>query len=138
MAMRRRFDGEFCDNCCNKKDILVYTYDIVNQKKLMGGIIEMEIKKTLEGEKLTVAISGRLDTTTAPELEEALKESMDGISELVIDFTETEYISSAGLRVLLSAQKTMNKQGSMVVTGVNDVIMEIFEVTGFVDILDIQ
>ena len=98
----------------------------------------MEIKKTLEGEKLTVAISGRLDTATAPELEEALKESMDGISELVIDFTETEYISSAGLRVLLSAQKTMNKQGSMVVTGVNDVIMEIFEVTGFVDILDIQ
>ncbi len=98
----------------------------------------MEIKKTLDGEKLTVAISGRLDTTTAPELEEALKESMDGISELVIDFTETEYISSAGLRVLLSAQKTMNKQGSMVVTGVNDVIMEIFEVTGFVDILDIQ
>jgi len=98
----------------------------------------MEIKKTLEGEKLTVAISGRLDTTTAPELEEALKESMDGITELVIDFTETEYISSAGLRVLLSAQKTMNKQGSMVVTGVNDVIMEIFEVTGFVDILDIQ
>ena len=138
MAMRRRFDGEFCDNCCNKKDILVYTYDIINQKKLMGGIIEMEIKKTLEGEKLTVAISGRLDTTTAPELEEALKESMDGISELVIDFTETEYISSAGLRVLLSAQKTMNKQGSMIVTGVNDVIMEIFEVTGFVDILDIQ
>ena len=138
MAMRRRFDGEFCDNCCNKKDILVYTYDIINQKKLMGGIIEMEIKKTLEGEKLTVAISGRLDTTTAPELEEALKESMDGISELVIDFTETEYISSAGLRVLLSAEKTMNKQGSMIVTGVNDVIMEIFEVTGFVDILDIQ
>ena len=138
MAMRRRFDSEFCDNCCNKKDILVYTNDIVNQKKLMGGNIEMEIKKTLEGEKLTVAISGRLDTTTAPELEEALKESMDGISELVIDFTETEYISSAGLRVLLSAQKTMNKQGSMVVTGVNDVIMEIFEVTGFVDILDIQ
>ena len=98
----------------------------------------MEIKKTLEGGKLTVAISGRLDTTTAPELEEALKESMDGISELVIDFTETEYISSAGLRVLLSAEKTMNKQGSMIVTGVNDVIMEIFEVTGFVDILDIQ
>lgn len=98
----------------------------------------MEIKKTLEGEKLTVAISGRLDTTTAPELEEALKESMDGISELVIGFTETEYISSAGLRVLLSAEKTMNKQGSMIVTGVNDVIMEIFEVTGFVDILDIQ
>ena len=98
----------------------------------------MEIKKTLEGEKLTVAISGRLDTTTAPELEEALKESMDGISELVIDFTETEYISSAGLRVLLSAQKTMNTQGEMTVTGVNDVIMEIFEVTGFSEILTIK
>ena len=98
----------------------------------------MEIKKTLEGEKLTVAISGRLDTTTAPELEEALKESMDGISELVIDFTETEYISSAGLRVLLSAQKTMNKQGSMKVLNVNETIMEIFDITGFADILTIE
>ena len=98
----------------------------------------MEIKKNLEGEKLTVAISGRLDTITAPELDEELKASLDGVSELVIDFTETEYISSAGLRVLLSAQKTMNKQGSMTVTGVNDIIMEIFEVTGFTDILTIE
>lgn len=98
----------------------------------------MEIKKTQEGDKLTVAISGRLDTITAPDLEEALKESLGEIKTLTIDFTETEYISSAGLRVLLSAQKTMNKQGSMTVTGVNDVIMEIFEVTGFTDILTIE
>lgn len=97
----------------------------------------MKIDKKLEGEKLTISISGRLDTTTAPELEEELKASLDGVTELVIDFSETEYISSAGLRVLLSAQKTMNKQGSMTVTGVNAVIMEIFEVTGFTDILTI-
>lgn len=97
----------------------------------------MKIDKKMEGEKLTISISGRLDTTTAPELEEELKASLDGVTELVIDFSETEYISSAGLRVLLSAQKTMNKQGSMTVTGVNAVIMEIFEVTGFTDILTI-
>ncbi len=98
----------------------------------------MEIKKTLDGEKLTVAVSGRLDTTTAPQLDEELKASLDEIKDLVIDFSETEYISSAGLRVLLSAQKAMNKQGKMTVTGVNDVIMEIFEVTGFTDILTIE
>ena len=98
----------------------------------------MEIKKTLDGEKLTVAVSGRLDTTTAPQLDEELKASLDEIKDLVIDFSETEYISSAGLRVLLSTQKAMNKQGKMTVTGVNDVIMEIFEVTGFTDILTIE
>ena len=98
----------------------------------------MEIKKTLEGEKLTVAISGRLDTTTAPELEEALKESMDGISELVIDFTETEYISSAGLRVLLTAHKAMAAKGGMKICNVNEVVQEVFEVTGFADILTIE
>ena len=98
----------------------------------------MEIKKTLDGDKLAIGISGRLDTVTAPDLEEELKASLDGITELTIDLSETEYISSAGLRVLLSAQKTMNKQGSMTVTGVNDIIMEIFEVTGFTDILTIE
>jgi len=98
----------------------------------------MEIKKNLEGEKLTLTVSGRIDTVTAPQLEEELKSSLDGVTELVIDLADTEYISSAGLRVLLSAQKTMNKQGSMKVTGVNDVIMEIFEVTGFTDILTIE
>ena len=97
----------------------------------------MVIEKKAEGEKLTVKVIGRLDTTTAPKLEEELHASMDGVTDLVMDFSELEYISSAGLRVLLSAQKTMNKQGKMTVTGVNEVIMEILEVTGFVDILTI-
>ena len=98
----------------------------------------MTIDKVQDGAKLTVKVSGRLDTTTAPELEDALKASLEGIEDLTMDFSDLEYISSAGLRVLLSAQKIMNKQGSMVVTGVNSTIMEIFEVTGFSDILTIQ
>lgn len=98
----------------------------------------MDIKKTLDGKNLTLAVSGRLDTTTAPELEEAIKESIEGVENLRIDLTDLEYISSAGLRVLLAAQKIMSKQGSMVVCGVNDVVMEIFEVTGFSDILTIE
>jgi len=98
----------------------------------------MTIDKVQDGAKLTVKVSGRLDTTTAPELEDDLKASLDGIEDLTMDFSDLEYISSAGLRVLLSAQKIMNKQGSMVVTGVNSTIMEIFEVTGFSDILTIQ
>jgi anti-sigma B factor antagonist len=97
----------------------------------------MNITKRPEGDKLTVSIEGRLDTTTAPELEKELKASYDGVKELVLDLSTLEYISSAGLRVLLSAQKTMSKQGGMVVTGANDDIMEIFEVTGFSDILNI-
>ena len=105
----------------------------------MGGNIEMEIKKTLEGEKLTVAISGRLDTTTAPELEEALKESMDGISELVIDFTETEYISSAGLRVLLAfAQEMEERDGSIKAVNVSDFLHKAFGLTGFLEILNVD
>ncbi len=98
----------------------------------------MTINKQISGEKLNVAIAGRLDTTTTPELEEELKNSLDGIRELVLDLTELEYISSAGLRVLLSTQKTMNAQGSMKVTGVNEVVMEVFEVTGFTEILTIE
>ena len=86
----------------------------------------MTIDKVQDGAKLTVKVSGRLDTTTAPELEDDLKASLDGIEDLTMDFSDLEYISSAGLRVLLSAQKIMNKQGSMVVTGVNSTIMEIF------------
>ena len=97
----------------------------------------MNIEKKSEGKALTVCVSGRLDTTTAPELEASLKESIDGVEELKMDFSDLEYISSAGLRVLLSAQKTMNKKGSMTVTGVGEPIMEIFEVTGFTDILTI-
>ena len=98
----------------------------------------MKIDKELNGTELRVIVSGRLDTTTAPDLEGELKGSLDGVTGLTLDFANLDYISSAGLRVLLSAQKTMNKQGSMVVTGVNDTIMEIFEVTGFSDILTIQ
>lgn len=97
----------------------------------------MEIKKNQEGTKLNIALEGRLDTTTAPQLENELKSSMDGITDMSFDFGELEYISSAGLRVLLSAQKVMNKQGKMVIKNVNESIMDVFEVTGFVDILTI-
>ena len=94
-------------------------------------------RETLDG-KTKVTLEGRLDTTTAPELEEALKTALDGTSELVMDFEKLEYISSAGLRVLLSAQKVMNKQGSMTLKNVSETVMEIFEVTGFSDILTIE
>ena len=98
----------------------------------------MTINKGLSHTTLTVSIEGRLDTTTAPELEAALKESLTDVSELIIDMEKLEYISSAGLRVILSLQKIMSKQGNMVVTGVRNEIMEIFEVTGFTDVLDIR
>lgn len=98
----------------------------------------MNITKKLDGNKFEIKVDGRLDTTTAPQLEEEIKAGIDGVTELIIDFSDLEYISSAGLRVLLSAQKIMNKQGTMKVTGVNDTIMEIFDVTGFADILTIE
>lgn len=98
----------------------------------------MTINKNLNGDKLVIEVGGRLDTTTAPQLDSEIKASVDGVTDLVIDLSGMEYISSAGLRVLLSAQKTMNKQGNMVVKGVNETIMEIFEVTGFVDLLNIE
>ena len=98
----------------------------------------LNIEKNINAAEMTVARTGRLDTTTAPDLERELKESLDGVTALVIDMSALEYISSAGLRVLLSAQKTMNKQGEMKVTHVNETIMEIFEVTGFSDILTIE
>ena len=98
----------------------------------------MNIEPKKDGGKLEVKVSGRLDTTTAPELDEYLKQSLEGVDELIIDFSDLEYISSAGLRVLLSAQTTMNTQGSMTVKGVNDIVMEIFDVTGFTDILNIE
>lgn len=98
----------------------------------------MTIEKKVNGSELSVTLTGRLDTTTAPELEAALKESMDGVENLILDFTGLEYLSSAGLRVLLAAQKTMNKQGSMVIRNVNDTIQEVFEITGFADILTVE
>lgn len=98
----------------------------------------MTINKISEGEKLIIELEGRLDTSTTPQLEEELKNSITSVKELVFDFSKLEYISSAGLRVLLSSQKTMNKQGTMVIRNANDTIKEIFDVTGFVDILTIQ
>ena len=98
----------------------------------------MTIEKNLNGTELNVKVSGRLDTTTAPELEASLKESFEGITKLVLDFGELDYLSSAGLRVLLQAQKTMNKQGEMIVKNVNETVSEIFEVTGFSDVLTIE
>ena len=97
----------------------------------------LTIDKTLENGKAVFALAGRLDTLTAPELEKELKASLDGVSELLFDMEELEYISSAGLRVLLSAQKIMNRQGEMRLCGVGETIMEILDVTGFSDILTI-
>ncbi|MEG1848769.1 MAG: STAS domain-containing protein [Lachnospiraceae bacterium] len=98
----------------------------------------MTINKTLTATELTLTLSGRLDTTTAPQLESELKTSLDNVDSLIMDFETLEYISSAGLRVLLSTQKVMNKQGKMVIRHVNDTILEVFEVTGFNDILTIE
>ena len=98
----------------------------------------LNIKKTIENGSALFMLGGRLDTTTAPELESELKSSLDGVSRLTLDLKELEYVSSAGLRVLLSAQKIMNAQGEMKLCNVNETVMEIFEVTGFSDILDIE
>ena len=98
----------------------------------------MTIEKTFNANVLTVALAGRLDTAAAPQLEAELKENLPGVEHLVLDFSALDYLSSAGLRVLLAAQKTMNKQGDMVVRNVNETISEIFEVTGFCDILTIE
>ena len=98
----------------------------------------MTIDCKVQGTSLTLTVEGRLDTTTAPQLEAELKKSINGIEELILDFEKLEYISSAGLRVLLSAQKVMNRQGTMVLRHVNDSVMEVFEVTGFSDILTVE
>ncbi len=98
----------------------------------------MEINKNLNGDALELKIIGRLDTTTAPALEAEVKNSLEGLKSIVFDLEGLEYISSAGLRVLLSAQKSMNKQGTMKLVNVNEVVMEVFEITGFVDVLTIE
>ena len=98
----------------------------------------MTIDKQINGSELTLSLTGRLDTTTAPELEAVIKENIAGVTNLIMDFAGLEYISSAGLRVILSAQKTMNKQGEMVIRNVNETINEVFEITGFIDILTIE
>lgn len=98
----------------------------------------MTITKAVNGTELNLALEGRLDTTTAPMLEEELNASTDGITVLVFDFAKLEYISSAGLRILLAMQKKMNKQGKMIIRNVCEDIMEVFEITGFGDILTIE
>ena len=98
----------------------------------------MTIEKTITGACAALKIIGRLDTTTAPELEATIDGCAAAIQELVLDCSELEYISSAGLRVILKTQKMMNAQGSMKLTGVNETIMEIFDITGFADILTIE
>ncbi len=98
----------------------------------------MKIDKIQNGTELTFAREGRLDTTTAPQLEQEIAAAIGGATKLIFDFEKLEYISSAGLRLLLSSQKTMNKQGEMVIRHVNETIQEVFEVTGFADILTIE
>ena len=98
----------------------------------------MTIEKKMNNESATLIVSGRLDTQTAPELENELDSVLSGLKELTFDFANLEYVSSAGLRVILKAQKAMNTQGSMKLTGVNDSIMEVFDITGFLDILTIE
>ncbi len=98
----------------------------------------LNISNTKTGNDLTFVLEGRLDTITAPAFEKEIRQNLKGIENLVIDLKGLEYISSAGLRVLLSAQKVMNRQGEMVVRNANDVVMDVFEVTGFIDILNIE
>ena len=98
----------------------------------------MQINYNREAEKLTVAPEGRLDTASAPEFEKKLGEILDGISELILDMTKVEYVSSAGLRVILKIQKVMFSQGKMKLIGVNESVMEVFEITGFSNILKFE
>ena len=98
----------------------------------------MTIEKNFNGTELNIKVIGRLDTVTAPELEDEINQSIDGVEKLVLDFASLEYLSSAGLRILLASQKAMSKQGEMIIKNVNSTINEIFEVTGFIDILTIE
>lgn len=98
----------------------------------------MTITKNIENKTITLAVEGRLDTTTAPQLEETVNEVVSTADELILDFAKLDYVSSAGLRVILKAQKAMNAKGSMKLTHVNEDIMEVFDITGFLDILTIE
>ena len=117
--------------------IILWQFD---GEKYKYSILEkiMIIQKTVNGTTLAMKLEGRLDTTTSPKLEEELRGSVDGITSLVIDFEKLEYISSAGLRVLLAMQKIMNRQGQVLLKNVSETVMEVFEVTGFSDILTIE
>lgn len=98
----------------------------------------MNINKIKDGKTLAIELEGRLDTVSAPQLEAELKSDLNGTEILIFDFSGLEYLSSAGLRVLLSAQKVMNRQGEMKIKNVNSVIMDIFEITGFTEIMTIE
>lgn len=98
----------------------------------------MLIHQSREADQITLTIEGRLDTMTAPELENVLGEIPNAVSDLVLNMTNLEYVSSAGLRVILKAQKVMSRRGTMTLTGVNESIMEVFEITGFADILTFE
>ena len=98
----------------------------------------MTITKQQNGTALTLALEGRLDTVTSPELEKELKDALTGVDSLTLDFSKLDYISSAGLRVLLSAHKAMSAKGGMKVRNVNEIVREVFDVTGFADILTIE
>ncbi|MCR4820560.1 MAG: STAS domain-containing protein [Elusimicrobiales bacterium] len=98
----------------------------------------MIIEKEAKDEELILNLKGRLDTSTSPQLDEELKKSLSGVKSLILNLKELEYLSSAGLRIILSAQKTMNRQGKMKICNVNDAIMEVFDMTGFADILTIE
>lgn len=98
----------------------------------------MTIEKISKENELTLIVSGRLDTSTAPQLENEIKENVEGVTLLVLDFGALDYLSSAGLRVLLQAQKTMNKQGEMIVKNVNETVNEVLDITGFLDILTVE
>ena len=98
----------------------------------------MEIIKSLNNKQLTIALKGELNTTTAPELEKVVSDSLKDVKELIFDFSELSYLSSAGLRVLLASQKVMNKQGKMIVRHPNETVKDIFDMTGFSSILEIE
>ncbi len=98
----------------------------------------MEIIKNSEGDKLTITLKGRLDAVAAPGLEKELNASLNGVKELIFDFASLDYVSSAGLRTILVAQKRMNKQGSLVIKNISDEVYEVFEMTGFSDMIDIE
>ena len=98
----------------------------------------MEIIKTLEGKQLSIALIGELNSITAPDFDQVIRDSLKDVTSLVLDFTKLEYLSSAGLRVLLMAQKIMSAQGDMVIRNVNKQILDIFEMTGFANILNVE
>ena len=98
----------------------------------------MNIQKSLEQDTLTIALEGRLDTGSAPELEDALESSLDGVNKLVFDLEKLDYLSSAGLRVLLSAHKRMAGQGGMILRHVGETVKDVFDITGFTDFLTIE